>query len=279
MAAVQTAAVSDVVHRGDEYDPAGFDTLWDMQARHFWYQGRHRFLWTLFARTLKSARLDEESLKIIDIGGGCGGWVKRLLDRGLSPENLALADSSRDALDYAARLFPPNVGLHQEDILHLPWRNHWDVVFLLDVLEHIPQEEDALREIHAALKPGGLLFITTPALQRFWSWNDEVVHHCRRYSRQDYQRLARTTGYEFGDARYFMFFLSPLLLLSRRLQQPDLSKLSVDEQQALIARTHRVPSPFVNATLGTIFAAETPLGHLIPFPWGTSVAAVLRKPL
>ena len=36
-----------VGHRDDEYDPSGFDTLQEMQSRHFWYTGRHRFL--LFA--------------------------------------------------------------------------------------------------------------------------------------------------------------------------------------------------------------------------------------
>ncbi|MGB7748487.1 MAG: hypothetical protein WBN75_14495 [Verrucomicrobiia bacterium] len=33
-----------VCHRDEEYDQAGFDILCDMQSRHFWYQGRHRFL-------------------------------------------------------------------------------------------------------------------------------------------------------------------------------------------------------------------------------------------
>ena len=30
--------------RDDEHDQASFDTLWDMQERHFWYRGRYRFL-------------------------------------------------------------------------------------------------------------------------------------------------------------------------------------------------------------------------------------------
>jgi hypothetical protein len=27
-----------------------------------------------------------------------------------------------------------------------------------------------------------------------------------------------------------------------------------------------------------MFAAETPLGHIVRFPWGTSLMAVLRRP-
>jgi hypothetical protein len=33
-----------VVHRDEEYEEASFEVLRDMQCRHFWYQGRHRFL-------------------------------------------------------------------------------------------------------------------------------------------------------------------------------------------------------------------------------------------
>ena len=41
---------------------------------------------------------------------------------------------------------------------------------------------------------------------------------------------------------------------------------------------HRVPSVPINLTLTWIFSLETPLGHWISFPWGTSILAVLRKP-
>jgi SAM-dependent methyltransferase len=201
-----------------------------------------------------------------------------LSDRGVSAAELALGDSSIRALDYAAQVLPPEVSRYQIDLLQLEWNNRWDIAFLLDVLEHIPTDEQALRQIHAALAPGGLLFITTPALQCFWSWNDEAVHHVRRYSKADYRRLASTCGYELVDVRYFMFFLSPLLLASRWLGRSRVDQMSDAERSELLARMHRVPRPLVNRVLGTIFAAETPLGHLLPFPWGTSVLAILRKP-
>ena len=43
-------------------------------------------------------------------------------------------------------------------------------------------------------------------------------------------------------------------------------------------RTHSTPPWPVNRLLGLIFAAETPLGAWLPFPWGTSVLAVMRRP-
>jgi len=61
-----------VVHRDDEYDQTGFDTLWDMQERHFWYRGRHRFLLKALDRFMPKTH---SPLRAIDLGGGVGGWV------------------------------------------------------------------------------------------------------------------------------------------------------------------------------------------------------------
>jgi hypothetical protein len=128
------------------------------------------------------------------------------------------------------------------------------------------------------LAPGGLLFITVPALRAFWTWNDELAHHQRRYSRADFRRLASSCGLRLLDTRYFMFFLSPLLMASRLAAGTRTGAMSDDEKARLMDRMHRVPSPVVNGTLAAIFGAETPLGHTLPFPWGTSVLAVLQKP-
>jgi SAM-dependent methyltransferase len=166
---------------------------------------------------------------------------------------------------------------YQVDLLNLYWTDRWDLAFLLDVLEHIPDHEAALRQIHDALAPGGLLFVTVPALNQFWSWNDDVAHHQRRYHRADFRKLADACGYQLLDARYFMFLLSPLLLASRSLAGRGLA--TEEQTRRRMGRMHEVPNPMINGALAAIFGAETPLGHLVRFPWGTSLLAVLRKPV
>jgi len=152
------------------------------------------------------------------------------------------------------------------------------MIFLLDVLEHVPEDRAALLQIREALTPGGLLFVTTPALRMFWTHNDEIVGHQRRYARRDYRRLAAATGLELLDCRYFMFFLSPLLLANRLLKALKRPWQSPCDPWQEIEQTHRLPHPLLGTLLTTIFAAETPLGHWIPFPFGTSILAVLRRP-
>ena len=267
--------IVSISHRNDEYDENDFAILDDMQERHFWYRGRHRFLLSAVKRHLSGF----SSPRVIDMGGGCGGWLAYLARRKTFPiGEMALADSSSQALDRAKRVLPNGTRTFQVDLLNPPWENRWDVAFLLDVLEHIPADEDALRRIYQSLAPGGILFVTTPALRVFWSWNDEVVHHVRRYSKSDFKRLAAATGFCLIDARYFMFLLSPLRLATRFATRAEVKNMTEEHARALMKRMHRVPSPPLNVLLGAIFAGETPLGHILPFPWGSSILAVLQKP-
>jgi SAM-dependent methyltransferase len=265
-----------VRHRDSEYDPAGFDALGEMQSRHFWYRGRHRFLLSAVRRVL-GTRPQEQSRSAIDLGAGCGGWVAYLQQR--RPHwfsELALADSSISALEYAGTVVGSEIRRFQVDLLRLPWQDRWDVAFLLDVLEHIPNDIEAMKQIHNSLRPGGYLFVTTPALRFFWTYNDRLAHHVRRYSRRDLARLANASQFELCWSRYFMFILSPLLLLSR-LHAPDLQNMSPDDIRAHLRRTHQVPSSPLNSALGLVFCSEAPLGVWLPFPWGTSVLGVFRK--
>ncbi len=261
-------------HRDLEYDSEGFDVLREMQARHFWYQGRHRFILHALKRWLPPAK--GESRRGIDLGGGCGGWIAYLKGHASARfDELALADSSVRALTMAAEVVGAGVKRFQVDLLNLPWNERWDVAFLLDVLEHIPQDVECLKQVRRALRPGGLLFVTTPALQCFWTYNDDAAHHVRRYSRRDFRELAIKSGFELIAARYFMFFLSPALVLSR-LKAPDLARMTREQILDHQRRTHAVPSRPVNQACRFIFSCESPLGIWLPFPWGTSILAVLE---
>ena len=191
-------------------------------------------------------------------------------------QTLALADSSDTALTLAQNTLPDSAKRFQIDLTNLGWENLWDCAFLLDVIEHLPDDTEAVRQAARALKPGGYLFITTPALKQFWSYNDELTSHLRRYNRNDYRDLATRTGLELCDARHFMFFLSPLYLLS--CLNPGIAKMSDEERKALMVKQHAIPAVPINTMLSAIFSAETPVGLWMRFPWGTSILGVFRKP-
>jgi SAM-dependent methyltransferase len=259
-----------VAHKGDEYDETGFEFLADMQRDHFWYRGRHRFLLRSLGAEMPAGRPSA-----IDLGGGTGGWVHYLSDRlGADLSELAMADSSDIALVKARGSLPRQIDLYQADLMNLGWRDRWDLAFLLDVIEHCPDDREIFRQALKALRPGGKLFVTTPALQIFWSYNDEVAHHLRRYSVDQYRQLAEATGFRLVDARYFMFFLSPLYFVSRKVAWRN---SGAEDKRQLFEREHRTPHPYVNGVLRKIFEAETGIGHAVRFPWGTSVLGIFEK--
>jgi SAM-dependent methyltransferase len=269
----------EVTHRDHEYDSRLLPLLKTMQERHFWYEGRHRFLLDAVHRRLRLDAHERGALRVADLGGGCGGWLNYLLERKrFAVSDIVLADSSAAALSMAAARLPVMVERRQVDLMDLPWLRRWDLAFLLDVLEHLPDEEGVLTQVREALVPGGLLFVTAPALRMFWTWNDDVCRHLRRYSRRDFVELAGACGFELLDARYFMFILSPLLLATRFGMSAGIKWKTEEQKRELTMRMHAIPHPIVNGILATGFAAETPLGHIVRFPWGTSLLAVLRRP-
>lgn len=257
-----------------EYDPTGFETLWRMQEKHFWYRGRYRFLLRALDRFMPQA---QTQLRGIDLGGGVGGWVRYLADRRSDCfQRLVTADFSETALSMAENILPAGVDRYQIDLMNLGWENEWDIAFMLDVIEHLADDVRAVSQAAESLKPGGLLFVTTPAFPGFWSYNDDFANHLRRYTRTDFKTISEKTGLQLLDSRYFMFLLSPLYLLTRL--GPGIARLSPKEKQALSEQQHRVPGKLLNETLTAIFAAETPIGHFVRFPWGTSVLGVFKKP-
>jgi SAM-dependent methyltransferase len=271
-------APQTVSHRDDEYDPSHFELLLEMQRDHFWYRGRHRFLIHAIRRFCRRISASGGAGSAIDLGGGCGGWLQYLQQTEPSLfDRLALGDSSVRALQLAESVVGPDVDRYQIDLAQLPWQNRWDTAFLLDVLEHIPDDVGVLNQVTRTLRPGGYLFVTTPALNFFWSYNDELVHHVRRYARRDFSRLAAQSGLVLCQTRYFMTFLSPLLLLSR-IKSPAIAEMSREQILEHQRRTHRVPPAPINNLLSFVFSLETPLGHWYPLPWGTSVMAVFRRP-
>jgi SAM-dependent methyltransferase len=264
-------------HRQEEYDEAGFNVLIGMQREHFWYRGRHKLLLQVLKKEVASRFERTDALRAIDIGGGCGGWLDCLHARqpGMFRQ-LALGDSSMRALTLAEPVVGAFARRYQVDLLNIAWSEEWDVVFLLDVLEHIRDHVKALRQIRKSMRPGGLLFVTTPALKLFRTYNDEIAHHQRRYCKRDFQDLAGQAGLSLVRTNHFFFLLSPAIVLSRLLFRPPKSA-TFEQRRRYLARTHRTPARPVNAILSAISSAEAWMAHRVAFPWGTSILAVFQR--
>lgn len=246
--------------------------LHEMYDRHFWYRGRRRFVLAALCSQLKNLGRLDAPLDVADLGGGNGNWLAFLAQTGRLPlRRQVLADLSPEALSYAESLLGPEVEKCQIDLTRpLPWESEFDIVFLLDVLEHFRNDQTLLSHVRTSLRPGGLCVITVPALPQFWSWNDRLAGHFRRYRLQDLKHCLVQAEFRPLLLRYFCFFLTPVYLLARTVLKPK----NPEDPFVQVERFHRVPSFWLNNLLSFLFACETPLGIYLPFPWGSSALAI-----
>ena len=145
---------------------------------------------------------------------------------------------------------------------------HYDLVALLDVLEHVTDDSAALAAIRGRLKPGGALLVTVPANRWMWSAHDVAHHHHRRYRRGEIAALAREAGLEVELLTHFNTVLFPLIAAAR-IAGKALKRESADDSMP--------PAP-LNAALKGLFGIERHLVGRLPLPFGVSLIAVLRRP-
>lgn len=95
---------------------------------------------------------------LLDVGCGEGFFLFNASKAGYVTKGVEL---SRDAARYARKEFGMDVEAKPLEELQLV-ENHFDVVTLWVVLEHVPYPLPLLKEVHRMLKPGGLLVVSTP---------------------------------------------------------------------------------------------------------------------
>jgi SAM-dependent methyltransferase len=95
----------------------------------------------------------------------------------------------------------------------------FDVVVMKDLLEHVHDAVSVVREARRVLRPGGLVFASSPDAQR-WVWDDYT--HVRPFSRKAYRLLFADNGFEVERAAYesVMHGIGQISARTKRKQRP-----------------------------------------------------------
>jgi SAM-dependent methyltransferase len=236
-----------------------YEEMHRVEDIHWWFVGRRMILAAILERFFTGA-VDGQ---ILEVGCGSGGNLEWLSGYG---ELVALELDDR-ARELAGRreICRVEKGWLPDGI---PFTEKFDLICLLDVLEHIDDDLAALRAVWERLKPGGLLLATVPAYPFLWSAHDEVNHHKRRYLKRGLAAQAAEAGLVVSYISYFNTFLFPLVALARGWNNLR-GRAGVSDVS--------LPPASINRLLKTVFAAERRWLPKSSFPCGVSLVLVAGK--
>jgi SAM-dependent methyltransferase len=237
--------------------PSHFESLAANEQAYFWHRLRVRWA----ERLIRRAFADPQSLAVVDVGCGTGGFISALHHR-LKFRDVRGVDTSSHATTLAGR---HGIEVQQIDPAdyHLPPGT--DLVLLMDVIEHVEDDTALLARTLNDLGPNGRVIISVPAFPQLFSDWDRFLGHFRRYRKADMRRLVGRAGGDVETLSYAFSFLYPAAVMRRSVPASD----------------DQCEFPPVSAWLGGLLygfgAFELAVSRVIPIPFGTSLFAVVRR--
>jgi 2-polyprenyl-3-methyl-5-hydroxy-6-metoxy-1,4-benzoquinol methylase len=123
-------------------------------ARALEWEGLHLF-----------AKSQRDIYNILDYGCGSGMLASYLKKKGYSAEGWDIGWLASEGIKAGLPVLETK-----------PFIAKYDLIFAIEVIEHVPNPLDTLQEIRSLLRPGGILFLTTGNVLPHWqkdilSWN------------------------------------------------------------------------------------------------------------
>jgi SAM-dependent methyltransferase len=224
----------------------------ELYRNHWWWRAREEILLRKIRRVLSGAN----SARILDVGCGAALFFDALQQSG----HVEGIESDRKAVEESGK-WRSRIVVGELDGSYKP-DAPFDLILLLDVLEHVHHADQLLQHAGEILKSSGRILITVPAFNWLWTAHDDINHHVRRYTAKEMRRAIQRAGLVTVESGY-MF------------QSLVFAKLLVRVRETLTSRSPRVPGippPLLNNAVQAWFRAEHSLAGWLPF--GGSLFAI-----
>ncbi|WP_232495213.1 class I SAM-dependent methyltransferase [Novosphingobium kaempferiae] len=230
------------------------DILGERIEDHWYYRAK-----------LKAVLHDLDSIpfeSVLDVGAGSGFFSRRIL----------AATQAREAT-----CVDPNYPAETEETVAgkaLRFRRSVeatpaDLVLMMDVIEHVPDDVALVREYAAQAASGTHFLVTVPAFMWLWSGHDVFLEHYRRYTLPGLAGVLGKAGLEMVHGHYFFGAVLPMVAAVRGW------KRLTEKGKPATSDMKPVSRPINDALFG-LSALEVSLMRLNRLG-GTSVFALARK--
>jgi glycosyltransferase involved in cell wall biosynthesis len=135
--------------------------------------------------------------RVLEIGAGIGNISVHLMPRSIywatdvNPYYLNYLETLRPTRPYMR--VGPTDGMKVESF---PKGQDFDTVVCLNVIEHVPDDIGALRNVCETLTDGGTAIVLVPYGPELYGSLDEVLGHCRRYTESQLGEVAQQAGFQ-----------------------------------------------------------------------------------
>ena len=244
-------------------NPEEYNNLARVEEHHWFYAGKREIVRFWINRCHPLMPSD----RLADCGAGTGIFAGEM--RALC-QVMAVDDYEESLQLLTARLGKDAVLKGSCTALPLA-DNSVDVLTALDVIEHVQDDQAAVKEFLRVLRPGGVAVITVPALMALWSDWDVTLRHHRRYNARTLRKTI-PASFELLQLNYINVAVLPIVFLIRKfraLKHRAGFKTSARSED-------RIPAEWLNSYMRRVFVYLA-CQRTFHFPTGVGLLAVLRK--
>ena len=237
-----------------------YHTNYELEDSYWWFVARNYIIKEL---TKNYSNLQNGDT-ILDVGCGTGGFAKSVSDL-YKP---VCMDTSSLALDYCKKRGLTD--LHNGILSDFPKEQYQiDGVFMLDVIEHIEDDKQVVKQVYDLLPDGGTFISSVPAYMWLWSRHDSMHMHYRRYTKSKFNDMLKSQGFNIQYSSYFNTFLFPPAVIKRFIDKVIGEKGEYKPVDDV--------SPFLNNLFTKIFRSEASFMKFLRFPFGVSIITIAVK--